>query len=73
MLTKPQIIQLPKILDRRGNLSVIEENDHIPFKIERTFGVYDVPGTELDSLSRAHHLAQSRSDRNNNRWNSSIF
>ena len=41
-----QIIQLPKILDDRGNLTFIEELKHIPFKIERTFWFYDVPGGE---------------------------
>lgn len=41
-----RIIQLPKILDNRGNLSFIEEQNHIPFKIERTFWIYDVPGGE---------------------------
>lgn len=38
------IINLPKFLDRRGNLSFIEENNHIPFKIERAYWIYDVPG-----------------------------
>lgn len=42
----PSIIQLPKLLDTRGNLSFIEENNHIPFKIERTYWIYDVPGGE---------------------------
>ncbi len=42
----PRIIQLPKILDKRGNLSFIEECSHIPFKIERTYWIYDVPGGE---------------------------
>lgn len=42
----PHIIQLPKLLDDRGNLSFIEENNHIPFKIERTYWIYDVPGGE---------------------------
>ena len=41
-----KIIHLPKIVDNRGNLSFIEENSHIPFKIERTFWIYDVPGGE---------------------------
>lgn len=41
-----KIINLPKNGDRRGNLSVIEENNHIPFKIERVFWIYDVPGGE---------------------------
>jgi dTDP-4-dehydrorhamnose 3,5-epimerase-like enzyme len=43
---EPHIIQLPKLLDPRGNLSFIEENHHIPFKIERTYWIYDVPGGE---------------------------
>jgi len=42
-----KIIQLPKNFDRRGNLSVIEQNNHIPFKIERTYWIYDVPGGEV--------------------------
>ena len=46
MNNKPHIIQLPKITDPRGNLSVIEENNHIPFKIKRTYWIYDVPGGE---------------------------
>ena len=41
-----QIIKLPKFLDFRGNLSVIEELKEIPFKIERTYWIYDVPGGE---------------------------
>jgi len=39
-----KILELPKFLDARGNLSFIEENKHIPFKIERTYWIYDVPG-----------------------------
>ena len=45
-MNSPQIIQLPKYLDERGNLSVIEELKDIPFKIERTYWIYDVPGGE---------------------------
>jgi dTDP-4-dehydrorhamnose 3,5-epimerase-like enzyme len=45
-MEKPQIVQLPKILDRRGNLSIIEQYKNIPFKIERTYWIYDVPGGE---------------------------
>lgn len=40
------IIDLPKIIDKRGNLSFIEENNHIPFEIKRVFWIYDVPGGE---------------------------
>ncbi len=42
----PKIIELPKISDPRGNLSVIEEFKDIPFKIERSYWIYDVPGGE---------------------------
>jgi oxalate decarboxylase/phosphoglucose isomerase-like protein (cupin superfamily) len=45
-MEEPRIIQLPKISDPRGNLSVIEELKDIPFKIERTYWIYDVPGGE---------------------------
>lgn len=41
-----KIIELPKILDIRGNLSFIEENKHIPFEIKRAYWLYDVPGGE---------------------------
>lgn len=41
-----KLIQLPKFLDTRGNLSFIEELKHIPFKIERIYWIYDVPGGE---------------------------
>lgn len=41
-----RIIDLQKHLDARGNLSVIEQYKDIPFKIERTYWIYDVPGGE---------------------------
>lgn len=37
-------IDLPKIEDRRGNLSFIEGGKHIPFDIKRAYWIYDVPG-----------------------------
>ena len=43
-MDKARIINLPKNGDRRGNLSVIEQMNHVPFKIERAFWIYDVPG-----------------------------
>lgn len=43
----PQIINLPKFMDERGNLSFIEEEKHIPFKIARSYWIYDVPGGEV--------------------------
>lgn len=45
-MIEPKIIKLPKYLDARGNLSVIEEFKDLPFKIQRTYWIYDVPGGE---------------------------
>lgn len=45
-MVSAKIIDLPKILDERGNLSFLEENKHIPFEIKRTYWIYDVPGGE---------------------------
>lgn len=41
---KPKIINLPKIIDDRGNLSFVEQKNHIPFEIKRVYWIYDVPG-----------------------------
>lgn len=40
------LIRFPKILDPRGNLTFIEQQQHIPFKISRVYWIYDVPGGE---------------------------
>jgi dTDP-4-dehydrorhamnose 3,5-epimerase-like enzyme len=45
-LTDSKIIALPKILDSRGNLSFAENITQVPFKIKRTYWIYDVPGGE---------------------------
>lgn len=45
-MIEPCIIQLPKFLDARGNLSFVEQLNHIPFEIRRTYWIYDVPGGE---------------------------
>lgn len=41
-----RIIELPKYLDARGNLSFVQNLDQIPFEIKRTYWLYDVPGGE---------------------------
>ena len=41
-----RIIELPKFLDERGNLSFAENHKQIPFEIKRTYWIYDVPGGE---------------------------
>ena len=45
-MDQARIIELPKILDKRGNISIIEEIQNIPFKIKRTHWIYDVQGGE---------------------------
>lgn len=51
-MNSPQIINLPKINDLRGSLTFIEEDNHVPFKIKRSYWIYDVPGGE----SRGGHV-----------------
>jgi len=46
-MKKPSIINLPKILDKRGNLSFFEHPNQLPFEIARTYWIYDVPGGEV--------------------------
>lgn len=41
-----KLVELPRFLDARGNLSFAEQNNHIPFEIKRTYWIYDVPGGE---------------------------
>ncbi|MGL4293396.1 MAG: sugar 3,4-ketoisomerase [Bacteroidales bacterium] len=53
-----QIIELPRIFDDRGNLSVIQEGSPLPFKIERVYWIYDVPGGE----SRSGHAFREQSE-----------
>lgn len=45
-MNEPRIIELPKIVDPRGNLTFLQHPDQIPFKIKRVFWIYDVPGGE---------------------------
>lgn len=46
-LSEIKIVQLPKILDDRGNLSFFEEENQVPFSIQRAYWIYDVPGGEV--------------------------
>ena len=43
-LEECQIIDLPRINDPRGNLTFVEQLNHVPFNIKRVFYLYDVPG-----------------------------
>ena len=41
-----KVIELPKIIDPRGNLTFVEGSRHIPFEINRVFYLYDIPTGE---------------------------
>jgi oxalate decarboxylase/phosphoglucose isomerase-like protein (cupin superfamily) len=43
---KPELVELPRIMDMRGNLSFVEEDTQLPFRIRRVYWIYDVPGGE---------------------------
>jgi dTDP-4-dehydrorhamnose 3,5-epimerase-like enzyme len=45
-LKQCKILDLPKVTDKRGNLTFIEGNRHVPFDIKRVYYLYDVPGGE---------------------------
>lgn len=42
-----RLLHLPKIGDRRGNLTYVEGGRHVPFDIARAYWIYDVPGGEV--------------------------
>ena len=41
-----EIIDLPKIYDPRGNLTVAEQMRNVPFEVKRVYWTYDVPAGE---------------------------
>lgn len=51
------IINLPKIADPRGNLTVAEELKHVPFDVKRVYWLYDVPAGESRG-GHAHRLCR---------------
>lgn len=53
-----QLIHFPKIADPRGNLTFLQNPDQLPFKIERVFWTYDVPGGEI----RGAHAYQKQEE-----------
>ncbi|MFV0411192.1 MAG: sugar 3,4-ketoisomerase [Paracoccus sp. (in: a-proteobacteria)] len=48
-----RFIELPKIMDQRGNLTFVEGQTHVPFDIKRAYYLYDVPGGSVRG-SHAH-------------------
>ncbi len=76
-----KIIDLPKILDPRGNLTFLQNPDQIPFKIQRVFWTYDVPGGDcrgghsyksqeevIIALSGSFDILVTNRDGSNNRY-----
>lgn len=53
-----RIIELPKFLDERGNLSFAEQLTHIPFEIRRVYWLYDVPG----GIARGGHAEKNNEE-----------
>lgn len=53
-----KIIELPKFLDVRGNLSFVEQHTHIPFEIRRVYWLYDVPG----GIARGGHAEKNNEE-----------
>lgn len=47
------IIELPRLKNRAGNITVVNNNDNIPFEVKRVFYIYDIPGGE-DRGAHAH-------------------
>ncbi|MDR1090830.1 MAG: FdtA/QdtA family cupin domain-containing protein [Prevotella sp.] len=55
-MKREQLIELPRVTDRRGNLSFIEAEKHIPFPIARAYWIYDIPGGQ----KRGSHALKSQ-------------
>ena len=52
-----RLIELPRFNDPRGNLSFVEQHNQVPFKFERVYWIYDVPGGENRS-GHAYHTTE---------------
>jgi dTDP-4-dehydrorhamnose 3,5-epimerase-like enzyme len=57
-MEKARIIELPKIEDARGNLTVLQLGKFLPFDIKRVFWTYDVPG----GVERGGHAYRSTAE-----------
>lgn len=57
-ISEAKIIDLPKFLDARGNLSFVEQFKHVPFEIRRVYWLYDVPG----GVARGGHAEKNNEE-----------
>jgi hypothetical protein len=53
-----RLITLPKIFDRRGNLTFVEGGTHVPFAIARAYWIYEVPGGVYRGGHAYHRLEE---------------
>lgn len=53
-----RLLELPKILDPRGNLSFLQNNDQLPFTVQRVYWIYDVPGGDFRGGHAYHSLQE---------------
>ena len=69
-----RIIELPKITDPRGNLTVAESFKNVPFDIKRAYWLYDVPGGEsfpvflIPRIERRTHVGKYQNQRAKKRF-----
>lgn len=49
------IIEMPRLKNRAGNISIVENQDNLPFDVKRIFYIYDIPGGE-DRGAHAHKV-----------------
>jgi len=47
------IIEMPRLKNRAGNISIVENQDNLPFDVKRIFYIFDIPGGE-DRGAHAH-------------------
>lgn len=57
-LDQCKLVNLPKIVDRRGNLTFVEQQNHVPFEIKRVFYLYDIPTAESRGAHAHRELHQ---------------
>src|SRR5438874_516617 len=53
-----ELLDLPRVPERRGSLTFIEGGRHVPFEIARVYYLYDVPASATRAGHAHHRLTQ---------------
>src|SRR5438128_893110 len=53
-----ELVDLPRVPERRGSLTFIEGGRHVPFEIARVYYLYDVPASATRAGHAHHRLTQ---------------